>query len=79
MLDIICYYQFHFTMLEIGLELGINSIDYVLKRAENPKYKMKDLKVQKLMNISFFFCNQTLGGIFRSSLNLPKSLQKDFL
>lgn len=63
-LDIICYYQFHFTMLEIGLELGISSIDHALKRAEYPKYKMRDLKVQKLTEYIILFLQPDFWGNF---------------
>lgn len=57
-LGIIYYYQFHLTMLEIGLELGISSIYHALKRAEYPKYMMRVLKASKVNLISHsFFCN----------------------
>lgn len=70
------YYQFHYIVREIGLELGIGSIDHSLKKEEYPKYKMRNVKAQTLTEYLILFWNQAFGGLLPSPLNLTKSLPK---
>lgn len=67
---IICYYQFHFTVLEIGLELRISSIDHALKRAEYPKYKRP--QGSKVNWVSHSFLQPDFWGNF---LHIPQFTQ----